>query len=69
MIKFTSDPNEPPWHGYLYAVLLFLAAVLQSLFLNQYFFRCYALGMRMRTAIIAAVYNKVSGICPELDIL
>ncbi len=60
MINFTSDPEEASWHGYLYAVLLFLTAVVQSLFLHQYFHRCYTLGMRIRSAIIAAVYDKVS---------
>ena len=59
MINFTKDGSEPGWRGYLYAVLLFLTAVVQSLFLHQYFHRCYTIGMRIRTVIIAAVYNKV----------
>ena len=59
MIQFTQDLSQPDWHGYLYAVLLFLAAVIQSLFLHQYFHRCMVIGMNMRSSIIAAVYNKV----------
>ena len=59
MIGFTKDESEPDWRGYVYAVILFLTAVVQSLFLHQYFHRCFTIGMRMRTAIIAAVYNKV----------
>ena len=59
MIRFTEDGTEPDWKGYLYAVLLFVVAVVQSLFLHQYFHRCYVVGMRVRTAIISAVYNKV----------
>ena len=59
MINFTNDPTEPSWHGYLYAFLLFMVAVIQSLFLHQYFHRGFTLGLRMRTAIIAAVYRKV----------
>ena len=59
MIQFTQDESEPEWKGYLYAVLLFVTAVIQSLFLHQYFHRCFVLGMRIRTAIIAAVYKKV----------
>ena len=59
MIKFTEDREEPEWKGYLYAVLLFATAVIQSLLLHQYFHRCFLVGMRMRTAIISAVYNKV----------
>ena len=59
MIGFTEDRSEPAWKGYFYAVLLFVAAVVQSLLLHQYFHRCFVVGMRMRTAIIAAVYRKV----------
>ncbi len=59
MINFTSDTKEASWHGYLYAVLLFLTAVVQSLLLHQYFHRVFRMGMRIRTAIIAAVYDKV----------
>ena len=59
MIQFTQDFTQPEWHGYIYAVLLFLAAILQSLFLHQYFHRCMVIGMNMRSSIIAAVYTKV----------
>ena len=60
MIHFTEDDSEPSWKGYFYAFLLFMAAVLQSLLLHQYFHRCFVVGMRIRTAIVAAVYQKVT---------
>ena len=59
LITFTEDRDEPDWKGYFYAVLLFVTAVVQSLFLHQYFHRCFTLGMRMRSAIVAAIYKKV----------
>lgn len=59
MISFTENKFSYNWEGYLYAVLLFLVALLQSLFLQQYFQRCFLLGMKVRTAIMAAVYKKV----------
>lgn len=59
MVSFTQDKSSYLWQGYLYAVLLLLVALLQSLFLQQYFQRCFVLGMQVRTAIMAAVYNKV----------
>lgn len=59
MISFTQDKSSFVWEGYLYAVLLFVMALLQSLFLQQYFQRCFVLGMKVRTAIMAAVYKKV----------
>lgn len=59
MISFTQDKSSYIWEGYLYAVLLFVVAVLQSLFLQQYFQLCFVLGMKVRTALMAAVYKKV----------
>ncbi|XP_028278726.1 ATP-binding cassette sub-family C member 2 isoform X2 [Parambassis ranga] len=58
MISFTQDKSRHAWEGYLYAVLLLVVALLQSLFLQQYFQRCFVLGMKVRTAIMAAVYKK-----------
>lgn len=59
MISFTQDKSSYAWEGYLYAVLLLVVAVLQSLLLQQYFQRCFVLGMKVRTALMAAVYKKV----------
>nr|ALU63337.1 canalicular multispecific organic anion transporter 1 [Oryzias melastigma] len=58
MISFTQDPDSYVWEGYVYAVLLLLVAILQSLFLQQYFQRCFVLGMKVRTALMDAVYKK-----------
>ncbi|CAI5775246.1 canalicular multispecific organic anion transporter 1 [Podarcis lilfordi] len=58
MISFVSDPNAYLWHGYLYAVLLFLTALVQSICLQQYFQLCFELGMLVRTALMAAIYKK-----------
>ena len=63
MIKYTEDTEEEEWRGYVYAVLLFVVAVIQSLLLHQYFHRCFLVGMRVRTAIISAVYSKVGVVC------
>ncbi|XP_026080611.1 canalicular multispecific organic anion transporter 1-like isoform X1 [Carassius auratus] len=58
MISFTQDTSSYAWTGYLYAVLLLVVAFLQSVFLQQYFQRCFILGMKVRTALMAAVYKK-----------
>ncbi|XP_048464738.1 canalicular multispecific organic anion transporter 1 isoform X1 [Rhincodon typus] len=58
MVSFTEDMSVYQWMGYLYAVLLFVVALFQSLLLQQYFQCCFLLGMRVRTAITAAVYKK-----------
>ena len=57
-MKFISDKKEEEWHGYLYAVLLFIVTGLQILSLNYYFNRMMVIGMRIRTCLVAAVYRK-----------
>ncbi|KAG7280285.1 hypothetical protein CRUP_026826 [Coryphaenoides rupestris] len=46
MIGFTQDPSAYAWHGYMYAVLLVLVAILQSLLLQQYDQHCFVLGTK-----------------------
>ncbi|XP_062988537.1 ATP-binding cassette sub-family C member 2 [Elgaria multicarinata webbii] len=58
MVNFVSDPNAYIWQGYLYAVLLFVTALVQSLCLQQYFQMCFELGMGLRTVLMAAIYKK-----------
>ncbi|XP_018417069.1 PREDICTED: canalicular multispecific organic anion transporter 1 isoform X2 [Nanorana parkeri] len=58
MVSFTANPAEYQWKGFFYAVLLFVTAIIQSLCLQQYFQGCFVLGMRVRTALMAAVYKK-----------
>ena len=58
LIDFT-ESEEPAWHGYLYAVALLVVTQLQSFFLGQYFLRMYLVGLKIRTAMISAVYRKV----------
>ncbi|EDV19525.1 uncharacterized protein TRIADDRAFT_51152 [Trichoplax adhaerens] len=58
LIRFTANKDEPVWSGYLWAALMFLSAIVQSLILHQYFHRCFVTGMRLRTAIISIVYRK-----------
>lgn len=66
LIRFVSDPAAPAWHGYFFTALLFLCTCLQSLVLQKYFHVCFVSGMRLRTAIIGAVYRKVGSRSPPL---
>lgn len=50
--------REPLWRGILYAGLLFGIASVQTLILAQYFQRMFLVGLRVRTAIVGAVYKK-----------
>ncbi|NXX99006.1 MRP2 protein, partial [Centropus bengalensis] len=58
LIAFVSDEESFAWQGYLYAILLFLAALIQSLCLQQYFTLCFQLGINVRASLIAAIYKK-----------
>ncbi|XP_071568157.1 multidrug resistance-associated protein 1 isoform X4 [Temnothorax nylanderi] len=57
LIDFT-EGEEPMWKGYFYSALLLLTAILQTLVLSQYFHRMFLVGLRIRTALIAAIYRK-----------
>nr|XP_055195491.1 multidrug resistance-associated protein 1 isoform X2 [Nyctereutes procyonoides] len=58
LINFVNDKKAPDWQGYLYTALLFISACLQTLVLHQYFHICFVSGMRIKTAVIGAVYRK-----------
>ncbi|XP_038618605.1 multidrug resistance-associated protein 1 isoform X2 [Tachyglossus aculeatus] len=58
LINFVSDKDAPDWQGYLYTGLLFVSACLQTLVLHQYFHICFVSGMRIKTAVIGAIYRK-----------
>lgn len=59
LIGFIHDRSQMVWRGYLYTLLLFLVAFVQSMMLHQYFHRCMVVGMRIRSSLVAAVYKKV----------
>jgi len=59
LIDFASNSEVPAWNGYLYAVLLFVVAFTHAMLWQQYFIRVNTAGMRIKTAIIGAVYSKV----------
>uniref|UniRef100_A0A8C2GPP5 Multidrug resistance-associated protein 1 n=1 Tax=Cyprinus carpio TaxID=7962 RepID=A0A8C2GPP5_CYPCA len=48
----------PSWHGYFYTTLLLVCTCVQTLILQKYFHVCFVTGMRLRTAIVGAVYRK-----------
>ncbi|XP_076266256.1 multidrug resistance-associated protein 1-like isoform X3 [Rhynchophorus ferrugineus] len=50
--------SEYTWHGPFYAVLMFLTATIQTIFLAQYFNRMFVVGMRIRTALVSTIYRK-----------
>lgn len=55
----TAGNGGPTWKGYVYAAALFVVASTQSVFFHQNFHIGMATGMRIKSALISAVYNKV----------
>lgn len=47
------------WRGYVFAVIMFSAAVAQSLLLQQYFHVMLTIGAKLKTAVTGMVYTKV----------
>ena len=54
-----SHSPEEEGMGYLYAVIIFVVTVVQSICLNQHNIRVMTVGMRLRTAVMSIVYKKV----------
>lgn len=43
---------------YFFIVGMFFTAVVQTMVLHQYFHRCFTTGMRLRAALVTAIYRK-----------
>ena len=65
LISYTSQKAEieaagQQWKGYVYASSFFVTTFLGSILFNQNFHIGMSLGMRVKSALISAVYKKVS---------
>ncbi|XP_059153099.1 multidrug resistance-associated protein 1-like [Physella acuta] len=59
LINFVQTKKDHiKWHGYALVVCFFLVAFIYSLLFNQNSYRGANVGMKVRTALIAAVYKK-----------
>ncbi|KAI8366373.1 multi drug resistance-associated protein MRP [Choanephora cucurbitarum] len=56
--SYASDEPEPAYFGIVIAIGMFLTTVCQTMFLHQYFQRCFMTGMRLRSALVTAIYQK-----------
>ncbi|EAU90288.2 metal resistance protein YCF1 [Coprinopsis cinerea okayama7 len=53
------DPLRPSkFEGFAIAVIMFVASVIQTIALNQYFQRTYETGMRVRAGLVTVIYEK-----------
>ncbi|KAI0725334.1 metal resistance protein YCF1 [Fomitopsis betulina] len=44
--------------GFAIAVIMFIASVVQTIILHQYFQRCFETGMRIRAGLVGVIYQK-----------
>lgn len=59
VIAFTNPGSQDAAYvGYIYAFLLFATAFAQSILVHQYFHKTFVIGMRLRTALVSAIYKK-----------
>ncbi len=59
IISFVETSEELKWKGYLYAVLMLLVTILRGVINQQHFMGKLTVGLRIRSALNAAVYRKV----------
>lgn len=60
-----SRPVDDPWTGFLYVIILYVAASTQSMLIHYYFYNVYRVGMHARAMIIANVYQKSLRLSPS----
>ena len=60
LITFVESEDPFVWRGYLYAILMFVLTIIRGMIQQQHFFGKFVTGMRVRSALNAAVYRKVS---------
>ena len=58
LIFILRDPTQPLSLGLRYVAAIFFANFVMSLCLRQYFWWCYRVGMRLRSAVTTSVYTK-----------
>ena len=60
LIAFVEGNSPFVWQGYMYAVGMFVVSVVGCLFMHHSFYISYNTGLRVRTAVITAIYRKVN---------
>jgi hypothetical protein len=58
MISYISN-DEPYWRGFVYASLIFISSMTESLVFNQYDIRIWEVSLRVRSCLFNTIYNKV----------
>ena len=62
MLAYIDDKDQPPCLGYIFTIAMFLVALLHAIINQQYHNITIITGMRIRSGLIATIYNKVGKI-------
>ena len=60
LVRYTMSETVETWKGYIYAILMFLTAIVNSLLIQSMFKLSFDIGGRTKASIISMVYKKVS---------
>lgn len=63
--SYRSDSPQPAIRGIAVSLLMFVAAVVQTTCLHQYFQRAFDTGMRLRSSLTAIIYEKAMRLSSE----
>ena len=58
LIFYIRTPDAPIWHGIGLTLVVTSAQIVMSITLRHYYFTCYRVGLRIRTAVITSIYRK-----------
>jgi ABC-type multidrug transport system fused ATPase/permease subunit len=58
LILYIRTQDAPLWHGIGLTLAVTSAQIAMSITLRHYYFICYRVGLRIRTAVITAIYRK-----------
>jgi ATP-binding cassette subfamily C (CFTR/MRP) protein 1 len=58
LVTYIRTPDAPLWHGLSLTLIVTVAQIIMSITLRHYFFTCYRVGLRLRTAVVTAIYQK-----------
>lgn len=69
LVKYTMYESVETWKGYIYAILMFLTAVANSLLMQTMFKLSFDIGGRTKSGILSMVYKKVRTIEMHSNVL
>ncbi|KAG8854878.1 hypothetical protein FRB96_007278 [Tulasnella sp. 330] len=56
--SYQENAQSTPFEGMALALIMFVAALIQTAILHQYFYLCFLTGMRVRAGLVTTVYKK-----------